>query len=75
MSEVHNLNNPPNLSKEHLGLDQSHELAQIGLQVMKLRVEIFMEIASYVHPGDLISLIRTAKFLRAILLDRSAAPV
>ncbi|CAE6436002.1 unnamed protein product [Rhizoctonia solani] len=49
---------------------------QGGLQgIMKMPIEIFMEIAPYVDPGDLISLARTGKFFHAMLLDRSAAPV
>ncbi|KDN42385.1 hypothetical protein RSAG8_06876, partial [Rhizoctonia solani AG-8 WAC10335] len=43
--------------------------------IMKMPVEVFMEIAPYVNPGDLISLVRTSKFFRAMLLDRSAAPL
>ncbi|KAF8750545.1 hypothetical protein RHS01_09243 [Rhizoctonia solani] len=47
---------------------------QGGLQgIMKMPIEIFMEIAPYVNPGDLIALIRTNKFFRAMLLTRSAA--
>ncbi|KAJ1302419.1 hypothetical protein OPQ81_002737 [Rhizoctonia solani] len=38
-------------------------------------IEVFMEIAPYVNPGDLITLIRTNKFFRAMLLNRSAAPI
>ncbi|CAE6458747.1 unnamed protein product [Rhizoctonia solani] len=49
---------------------------QGGLQgIMKMPIEVFMEIAPYVDPGDLIVLIRTNKFFRAMLLDRSAAPI
>ncbi|CAE6518070.1 unnamed protein product [Rhizoctonia solani] len=46
---------------------------QGGLQgIMKMPIEVFMEIAHHVHPGDLISLIRTSKFFRSMLLNRSA---
>ncbi|KAG8712613.1 hypothetical protein FRC11_014688 [Ceratobasidium sp. 423] len=49
---------------------------QGGLQgIMKMPIEVFMEIAPYVDPGDLIVLIRTNKFFRTMLLDRSAAPI
>ncbi|CAE6378219.1 unnamed protein product [Rhizoctonia solani] len=49
---------------------------QGGLQgIMKMPIEIFMEIAPYVNPGDLVSLIRTSKFFRGMLLDRSAVLV
>ncbi|CAE6481387.1 unnamed protein product [Rhizoctonia solani] len=49
---------------------------QGGLQgIMKMPIEIFMEIAPYVNPGDLVSLIRTSRFFRGMLLDRSAALV
>ncbi|KAF8671164.1 hypothetical protein RHS04_08452 [Rhizoctonia solani] len=49
---------------------------QGGLKgIMKMPIEIFMEIAPYVNPGDLIALIRTNKFFRAMLLTRSAAPI
>ncbi|KDN39512.1 hypothetical protein RSAG8_08807, partial [Rhizoctonia solani AG-8 WAC10335] len=46
---------------------------QGGLQgIMKMPLEVFMEITHHVHPGDLISLIRTSKFFRAMLLNKSA---
>ncbi|CAE6402972.1 hypothetical protein ACGC1H_001083 [Rhizoctonia solani] len=46
---------------------------QGGLQgIMKMPLEVFMEIAYHVHPGDLISLIRTNKFFRVMLLNKSA---
>ncbi|CAE6346388.1 unnamed protein product [Rhizoctonia solani] len=49
---------------------------QGGLQgIMKMPIEIFMEIAPYVDPGDLITLIRTSKFFRSMLLVRSAARI
>ncbi|CAE6468254.1 unnamed protein product [Rhizoctonia solani] len=49
---------------------------QGGLQgIMNMPIEVFMEIAPYLNPGDLISLIRTSKFFRTMLLNRSAAPV
>ncbi|KAF8601656.1 hypothetical protein BDV93DRAFT_495506 [Ceratobasidium sp. AG-I] len=42
---------------------------------MKVPAEIFAEILSYVNPGDLISLIRSNKFFRKMLLQRSAAHI
>ncbi|EUC59568.1 hypothetical protein RSOL_320170 [Rhizoctonia solani AG-3 Rhs1AP] len=49
---------------------------QGGLQgIMKMPLEVFMEIAYYAHPGDLVSLIRTNKFFRAMLLNKSATSI
>ncbi|CAE6481392.1 unnamed protein product [Rhizoctonia solani] len=74
MDKFHDSINLPHLSKKQL--DERHKLAQSGLQgIMKMPLELFMEIASHVHPGDLISLIRTTKFFRTLLLVRSSAPV
>ncbi|CAE6458740.1 unnamed protein product [Rhizoctonia solani] len=42
---------------------------------MKLPAEVFMELASHIHPGGLVSLIRANKFFRVVLLNRSAAYV
>ncbi|KAF8597247.1 hypothetical protein BDV93DRAFT_527545 [Ceratobasidium sp. AG-I] len=46
---------------------------QGGLEgIMKMPLEIFTEIASYIAPGDLIALIQCSKFFRTMLLRRSA---
>ncbi|KAG9089817.1 hypothetical protein FRC06_001375, partial [Ceratobasidium sp. 370] len=49
---------------------------QGGLKgLMKMPVEIFTEIAYLLNPGDLISLARSNKFFRKMLLKRSAAQI
>ncbi|KAG8699154.1 hypothetical protein FRC08_005479 [Ceratobasidium sp. 394] len=49
---------------------------QGGLKgLMKMPVEIFTEIAYLLNPGDLISLARSNKFFRKMLLKRSSAQI
>ncbi|CUA72615.1 hypothetical protein RSOLAG22IIIB_10183 [Rhizoctonia solani] len=46
---------------------------QGGLEgVMKVPIEVFTEIAHYLNPADLLSLVQTNKFFRSMLLNRSA---
>ncbi|CAE6435986.1 unnamed protein product, partial [Rhizoctonia solani] len=49
---------------------------QGGLEgVMKVPIEVFTEIAYYLNPADLLSLIQTNKLFRSMLLNRSAVLV
>ncbi|KAJ1299314.1 hypothetical protein OPQ81_011862 [Rhizoctonia solani] len=72
---VHGLKRAHTNTSEQGPLKKRVKGKQGGLQgIMKMPIEVFMEIAPYVNPGDLITLIRTNKFFRAMLLNRSAAP-
>ncbi|KAF8602465.1 hypothetical protein BDV93DRAFT_411949, partial [Ceratobasidium sp. AG-I] len=43
--------------------------------LMNIPVEIFMEIASFINPGDLLSVARTCKTLRGTLMKHSATQI
>ncbi|KAJ1302408.1 hypothetical protein OPQ81_002726 [Rhizoctonia solani] len=70
---VHGLKRAHTNTSEQGPLKKRVKGKQGGLQgIMKMPIEVFMEIAPYVNPGDLITLIRTNKFFRAMLLNRTA---
>ncbi|KAH7338568.1 hypothetical protein B0J17DRAFT_767668 [Rhizoctonia solani] len=65
-----------NASKQDVSSKKRVKGKQGGLQgIMKMPIEVFMEIAPYVNPGDLIALVRTSKFFRSMLLNQSAATI
>ncbi|CAE6511578.1 unnamed protein product [Rhizoctonia solani] len=80
-SHEHNLERPSkrtrtNTPKQKAPRKKYVKGKQGGLQgIMNLPIEVFMEMAHHVYPGDLISLIRTNKFFRAMLLNQSAVIV
>ncbi|KAG9090661.1 hypothetical protein FS749_000390 [Ceratobasidium sp. UAMH 11750] len=56
---------------------QRHACGKPGAlqDIMKMPIDVFTEIASYLEPSDLLSLIRTTKFFRRMLLRRSASQI
>ncbi|KAB5588252.1 F-box protein [Ceratobasidium theobromae] len=63
----------PRISLKIKAENVEHKSVVYGLMDMPL--ETFTEISSHVHPGDLISLARTCKVFRRVLMKRSAEPI